>query len=349
MNDWRLSGEVATGAGKGAAFASLAWVQAQFLQHFGITAYPGTLNLTLAGADDIALWETVARESRSSLIPPDDRHCAARVVAVRLEGCLPAVAVVPLVDNYPGSLVELVAAIHLRDHFQLADGSMLELTAGRLNHVRCVLFDLDGTLVNSLDGIYLAVSRAATAHGLQVSAADIRRALDEGHPIWPEMVPSASRGDQRRLGDFRAAIMREWNRVLDECVDIIPGLERTISLLKTAGIRLGIYTGSRGEAFLPLKRRRLLDQFDAIVTANDVAQRKPHPEGLSRCLEKLECPPEEAIYVGDSRQDMIAGRAAGMQVIGVLSGVSDSAGLSRAGADRIAVSHAALPELLLPD
>jgi phosphoglycolate phosphatase-like HAD superfamily hydrolase len=141
--------------------------------------------------------------------------------------------------------------------------------------------------------------------------------------------------------------MQHWPGILREHVTVFPGISVTLELLVAAGLKLAIYTGSQGESLPPLAQSGLLRHFDAVLTAAHVAQRKPHPEGLIRCLEALGVGPEEAAYVGDSVQDIQAARAAGMTAIGVLSGTADSALLAAAGPHRVLPGHAALPGVLL--
>ena len=117
--------------------------------------------------------------------------------------------------------------------------------------------------------------------------------------------------------------------------------------LKAAGIRLGICTASRGESFRPLEQAGLLDLFDEVVTARDVVRRKPDPEGLLLCLERMAVSPADTAYIGDTVADISASHSAGLFAVGVLTGAGDSALLSGAGAHRILPDLRNLPEILL--
>jgi phosphoglycolate phosphatase len=255
---------------------------------------------------------------------------------------------VPDVAGYAASQVEIVAALPLRSHLQLRDGDSVELAAAEVPGVRAVVFDVDGTLVNSIEGMWLAASRAAALYGFTVPDDAVRRSLNYGESLWEAIIPADVGGDSELPSILRMETMRHWPRVLADSVDVFDGLETTLDRLAAAGLRLAIYTGSRGESFLPLERAGLMRHFDPVITASDVVRSKPHPEGLLLCLERLGCAAGAAVYVGDSRHDVEAGRAAGMATIGVLTGAADSALLSAAGATRLAASHAALPGMLLP-
>lgn len=348
MPAWQLDGEVFTGLGLAARLTALDWVRARLAGDFGIDPYPGTLNLTLTTEGDVAEWIGVLDRQGTILESPGDGYCNSIVLPVRAGRAVPAVVLVPQMPGYPKHSIEVIAAVNLRHHFGLCDGQRLELSSADLPGIDTVIFDVDGTLVDSIAGIHLAAGRAAALFGYQVPRDAVRRALDGGEALWSLIMPHHLRDDLELMRLLREETMRHWPRVLEDSVDVFPGIEDTLLRLSTAGIRLGIVTGSRGESFLPLQRRNLMRHFEIIVTAGDVSRPKPDPEGLLRCLDDMTSSPGRAVYVGDTRADIAAGRAAGMRTIGVLSGASDSPALSAAGADRIVSSHASLPETLLP-
>jgi HAD superfamily hydrolase (TIGR01549 family) len=205
---------------------------------------------------------------------------------------------------------------------------------------------VDGTLLNSVEGMWIAASRAAALYGFEVPPDAVRRALNDGESLWQLIVPPGVDADSELLGILRTETMKHWPRVLAESVTPFAGIQDTLRELQRAGLKLAIYTGSRGESFLPLQRAGLMEFFDPVITAADVERPKPHPEGLIRCLERLGCAPAEAAYVGDTPHDIQAGHAAGMFTIGVLTGAADSALLSTAGADRIVGGHYGLLDIL---
>lgn len=255
--------------------------------------------------------------------------------------------VVPDVAGYPPDQVEIIAAIDLRAHFGLVDGDGLCVAEPDTCAPQAVIFDVDGTLLNSLDGYCLAAGRATEPRGWRVSHDDVRRALDTNQPFWNFVIPPDYRPDEQLIDELRAETMRHWPVALAEVVAVLPGCAEMLNRLIQAGMRLAIYTGSGGESFPPLQDAGLLDLFEVVVTGNDVAARKPAPDGLHLCLERLGLAPEQAVYVGDASIDVAASRAAGMVAIAVLTGAGDSASLTAAGAHRITPSVAHLPEILL--
>jgi HAD superfamily hydrolase (TIGR01509 family) len=177
----------------------------------------------------------------------------------------------------------------------------------------------------------------------------VREALNSQGMFWDLVISDPALRSDELIATLRRETMRHWKAVLEEQVVVFPGLRETLEVLRGGGVRLAIYTGSRGESFAPLEKAGLLDFFEVILTRADVEQAKPHPEGILRCLEALNVAPAQAAYVGDSVPDMSAGLAAGVQAIGMLTGAADSAALSIAGAHRLAADYRSLLEILLPD
>jgi phosphoglycolate phosphatase len=357
MTAIRFVGCVVTGAGRGAAFTQLPWARRQFVERLGIDPHPGTLNLRLTTPGALELWQGLRAAVAVPIVPDSAAasaaasaeasaaDCAARCHIVRLRGITAAI-VVPEVAGYPGDQVEIIAALPLRETLGLADGHELEVSVPVLAPPRAVIFDVDGTLVDSIGAYHAAASLAAAEFGLRVPGDAIRVALNGGPPFWHLVVPEGRR-TPALLAALREATLRHWPRILAAEVGLFPGLADTLDRLRAAGLRLAIYTGSHGESLPPLQAAGLLEHFEVVLTALDVQQRKPHPEGLLLCLERLGLAPGEAIYVGDSVQDIQAAQAAGMAAIGLLSGTADSALLSAAGPERILPDHSRLADILL--
>jgi HAD superfamily hydrolase (TIGR01509 family) len=272
-------------------------------------------------------------------------YCSARCYPVRIEGRVPGAIVVPEVVDYPENKVEVVAALPLREHLSLEEGALVRLELCRPIAAKAVIFDLDGTLVDSV-GAYLEVARiAAKEHKLEVTEEQVRNALCSGTNFWKGVIPADRHDGEAVRKALFAHASREWPRVLREHGKPFSGLAKTLDALKRMGLKLGIVSGARPEVMELLQEVR--DRFDAVVLGPDVSQRKPHPEGLVKCLQKLAVKPDDAIYVGDTPVDLQASRAAGMRAVGVLCGAGDSALLSAHEPVRLIASHAKLPAILL--
>jgi pyrophosphatase PpaX len=182
---------------------------------------------------------------------------------------------------------------------------------------RVVLFDLDGTLIDS-GGIILASMRHATRAVLN------REIEDE---ILMATVGGAGLVEQMRLLDPQRVdelvrVYREHNEPLHDTLEACVGILDVLPRLRQEGRRLGIVTAKRREtvglAFATLPELEPL--FDVVVGSEDTERHKPDPDPLLFALDRLGGEPAEAAYVGDSPFDLRAARAAGMHAVGVTWG-----------------------------
>ncbi|HEV8345131.1 MAG TPA: HAD family hydrolase [Vicinamibacterales bacterium] len=212
--------------------------------------------------------------------------------------------------------------------------------------VRAVIFDVDGTLVDSLAAYRVVAERAAAGYGLTISDAVVREALNTTRSFWDLALPPDFPDRTQAMETLRRETVRLWPGVLREHGRVCDEAAHVLATLKGRGAKLGIMTGSRRASLAALERAGLLDVFDAVVTREEVERRKPDPEGLLTCASRLEVAPRDAAYVGDTPLDVQAAHAAGMAAIGVLGGAGTSALLTTAGADRLVASLGQLPQIV---
>jgi len=342
-----LSGRVVAGVGEGAAFTQLKWVREQCLTELGIDPHPGTLNLLL----DTHCGEWIASLQQQAchgprLLPPDPRWCEATCYPVRVADRVPGAIVRPGIPGYPDRKVELISALPLRETLALRDEDSLAVEISVPLRVRAVIFDVDGTLLDSLEAYRVVAERAAAPLGIRITRAAVSHALNTGTPFWDSVVPAATRARSQTIEQLKNESMRQWPEVLRKHGRIFPRLIETLNGLAAKGARLGIMTDSHIREFHPLHAAGLFDNFAAVIAGGDGALRKPHPEGLLKCAAALGVTPHEAVYVGDTPLDVQASRAAGMASVSVLSGAGDSAQLSAEGPDWIIESHSRVPGIV---
>ena len=313
----------------------------QFLALAGIDPYPGTLNLVLDDAAQRQRWRDWCATPGLRMVA-EPAFCSARCYPVLFERRIPAAVVLPEIAGYPPDKLEIVAALPLRQHLSLPEGARVAVELCRSIPVKAVLFDIDGTLVDSVTAYVEMARLAARPHGFDVTEAQVRHALATGAHFWKQVVP-ADRDDAKAL--MRAMsehAIRVWPQVLREHARLFDGLADTIETLHRQGIRLGIVSGAPPEVLELLRAAGLLDRFGAIVLGGDVSRRKPDPEGILKCLDLLGVAAADAVYVGDAAVDIQASRAAGVGAIGVLTGAADSAMMTALEPDRLLYSHAGL-------
>ena len=344
-----IEGQLRRGLGQGAGFTQIEWVRRQLIDLAGIDPHPGTVNLALGDEVNRTHWRRWRALPGHAMEPADAAFCRARCYPVRIEGRLPAAVVLPEIAGYPEDKLEIVAALPVRLHLSLEEGARVRVELCRPLVAKAVLFDIDGTLVDSV-GAYLEVARvAARAHGLQVTESHVRHSLATGSNFWKGVVPENRHDADGMMKALSAHAGREWPRVLREHGKVFDGLAQTLDAIKRLGIRLGIVSGARPEVLDLLREDGILDRFDSIVLGADVSRRKPDPEGILKCLKDLGVAPDAAVYVGDTPVDIQASRAAGVCAVGVLTGAGNSAMLSMHWPDRLISSHARLAEIVAPD
>ena len=179
-----------------------------------------------------------------------------------------------------------------------------------------VLFDLDGTLIDS-GAIILASFRHATRTVLRREIPDAElAALVGGSNIHDQM-----RSIDAAQVDELVRVYREHNEPLHDQLEAFEGIEHVLTELKREGRRLGIVTAKRRQtvelafAVLPLER-----YFDVVVTSDMTERHKPDPEPVRKALEQLGVEPGEAAFVGDSPFDVASGKAAGVFTVAVAWG-----------------------------
>lgn len=196
---------------------------------------------------------------------------------------------------------------------------MLSLRKRGSSVVKCVLFDLDGTLADTYE-LILASQRYATRTVLGRVISDERLMATVGTPLADQM---ADYTDDPKIVDELCRVYREHNaRVHGELLHGFDGVQGMLEGLKAAGMRMGVVTSKRLDA-----AQRAMDDLgiatfmECVVGGTDTARHKPHPDPVLRGCELMGLPPEDCIYVGDSPFDIRAGNAAGCQTIAVTWGM----------------------------
>jgi pyrophosphatase PpaX len=181
----------------------------------------------------------------------------------------------------------------------------------RLSPPAAILFDLDGTLIDTYR-LYLECYRRALEPHLGYAPTDTeiaaRRPASERRFLtdWiGENAGGACHAEMRRL-------YRELYPAMAE--GIYEGVPEMLSGLRSAGLRLGIVTGKGREAWDATRVYADVGNWDVVITDDDVHAAKPDPGGLLAAVEALGIMPEQAVYIGDSTVDMKAGRNAGMRI-----------------------------------
>lgn len=181
-----------------------------------------------------------------------------------------------------------------------------------------VLFDLDGTLIDSVRLILDSYHHTLQAHGLPPRT-DEEWLEGVGTPLSAQF---GAFQDTAGMLDELIATYREYNlKHHDRMVTVYPGVVGVVQQLKQDGIATGLVTSkNRSGAVRGLALARLESLMDVLVCADEVQNPKPHPEPVEKAVRLLGADPATTVYVGDSIHDMRSGRAACVRTAAVLWG-----------------------------
>jgi len=223
----------------------------------------------------------------------------------------------------------------------------------RGQRLAAVLFDLDGTLLDTVADIALALNRTMAEYDCKPLAEDeVRRMIGRGSAVLIERA-AASQG--RTLGALTQAEMIErffhyYGRLEEfneDSAQPYAGAAESLRILHEAGLRTAVVTNKQHRfAGALLRRLGLADWVDVVVGGDTCARRKPDPEPLFFACESLQVQPSESLMVGDSANDVQAARAAGIPVVCVSYGYNEGRDPRTLGCDLLLDSLTELPVLL---
>lgn len=218
--------------------------------------------------------------------------------------------------------------------------------------MQLIIFDLDGTLVDSLPDLVLAVNAAMADYGRP--------------PVGRERVaPWVGRGSRVLLQaaldhhgidtaasdfDFEKAFERfmvHYGEHLLGQTRLYDGVADTLAALSARGLKLAVCTNKPSRFVAPLLKALQVDQyFAALLGGDSLPERKPHPEPLLHLARQFDAGIGECLMVGDSRHDVEAARAAGMAVVALSYGYGGPADFAAAPPDAVFASMHELPSWL---
>ena len=344
----RIKGELFSGAGRGAYFTQLSWVKEQMREKAGFEPFPGTVNLKVGERE----FELLREEGRKGtpLPPPSPDFCLSRIVKVKLQD-VPAAVIFPAEEVWiHKNALEVVAPVRVKEAFGVRDGDLLTLELERSFEPKGVVFDLDGTLIDSIEVYVADINEIFRRVGLPpVSREEVVRCMRLHLNPWDEFIPKDLPQRDAVVERCRALDKELWVEIYKQKADLFPGTSDLLRLLREKGLKLGVVTygwEERGEIRELLQRRGVLELFDAVLTRFDVPRSKPAPDPILACCEKLGVRPWEAVCVGDGPNDIKAGKAALSATVGVLTGVSAREELEREEPDALIRTLEELPRVL---
>jgi HAD superfamily hydrolase (TIGR01509 family) len=228
----------------------------------------------------------------------------------------------------------------LRTEFLLFDG--YESTAMSLKNqtsIEYVLFDWDGTLLNSFEADANAYAYMFETLGISWSIEELKRHYS---PNW-HRVYSAARIPRSRWDEadrlWRLSYKKQQPKLQPGALRVLQMLDRRFKLALVS-------SGSRSRVRKQLLENNVSAMFLTKICSEDAARRKPHPAPLKMALEKLRALPQASVYIGDAPEDIEMAHRAGMRAIGVLGGSPVPERLRAASPEALIETIRELPALL---
>lgn len=204
--------------------------------------------------------------------------------------------------------------------------------------MKACIFDLDGTLTNTLESMTYSVNLTLKEMGLsQITKDQCRMFVGNGARVLIEESLKVS-------GDPKASRIEEgmkiYGRIFDQnCtyhVTLYEGIPEMLKALKDRGIHLAVLSNKPDRQTVKVVKEIFGDNiFDYTQGQKDGIRRKPEPDGVWYLMEQMQVSKEECLYIGDSEVDAATGKNAGLKTIGVLWGFRDRKTLETAGVDHL--------------
>lgn len=217
--------------------------------------------------------------------------------------------------------------------------------------IRGALFDLDGTLLDTAGDLAAAANRMLAAlERAERPPAEIASYVGKGIRRLVERCLTGEL-DRRANPELLERALELFSEAYDEesgrHATVYPGVMAGLDALEAEGILLGCVTNKTARFSLPLlERMGFADRFKVVVSGDSVERTKPDPMPYTYACQRLALEPAEAVAVGDSENDVISARAAGLRVLCVPYGYREGRPVESLGADAIVPDLKAVAEFL---
>ena len=216
--------------------------------------------------------------------------------------------------------------------------------------VQTVIFDLDGTLADTIEDLTAAGNWVCRQNGWpEFTTEQFKTMVGHGIPNLVSRFTPADCQSPLLLAHTRALFLDYYGEHNLDKTAPYPGIGEMLSALKEAGVQMAVYSNKADRFSREIVERLFPGIFRLVQGQQRGVPVKPDPTGLRHILKELEADPASALFVGDSSVDILTGHNAGLPACGVTWGFRSRASLLEAGADMLADTAAELEALVLTE
>lgn len=203
----------------------------------------------------------------------------------------------------------------------------------------CVLFDLDGTLVDTAPDLIACLNAALTHHGFaQVPEQQVRPMISFGAEAMIKQ--SSAANAHKSHAQILETMLNIYENNIVKHGGFFSGMAETLLDIEARSLKWGIVTNKRERFTHPLtKALNLTERAACIISGDTTANSKPHPEPMLEACKRAEVKPQQCVYIGDARHDITAGKNANMKTLAAVYGyLTDADRPEQWGADALIAS-----------
>lgn len=213
---------------------------------------------------------------------------------------------------------------------------------------KVAIFDLDGTLLNTLDDLANACNYALNKFSFPTHEVEkYKTFIGNGIYKLVERAVPDNKEDEETVGKVLEVFSDYYNEHMMDMTKPYDGIINLLDELRMKGIKLGVVSNKKHEFTIEIVNKYFGDRFDIVFGHRENYKEKPDPSSVLEIIENLDVLKSECIYIGDSNVDVITARNSGIECIGVSWGFRGKEELAKAGADYLADNIIELRDIII--
>lgn len=190
----------------------------------------------------------------------------------------------------------------------------------RMFKLACVLFDLDGTLVDTAPDLIACLNKSLIDHGFSaIEAEKVRACISQGAIAMIEK--SETQADAQTQAQILETMLEYYQHNILQYGHFFEGIEETLNFIEEKGLKWGVITNKKARFTLPLiEALQLTERAACIISSDTTLHSKPHPEPMLTACKHAQVNAENCVYIGDAKHDIIAGKTVNMKTLAAVYG-----------------------------